>query len=100
MYVHKLTTEWIRNVQEHIQSGEVSSPIPDKKYAGKMFMRTRMQCGHKMFNLLESTTHKISLASHFRLKPSNVNCWEEFPFAKVVNNVKTLKMLLMKSANI
>ena len=54
----KLTTEHITNVQEHIQSEEVSFPLPDKKYAKvKSFMRTSMQCGHKLFNLLESMTH-------------------------------------------
>ena len=39
-YAHTLTTEQIRNVQEHIQSEEVSFPLPDKKYAGKRFMKT------------------------------------------------------------
>ena len=89
-YACKLTTEQIRNVQEHIQSEEVSFPLPDNKYEGKMFMRTSMQCGHKLFNLLESTTHKISLATYFRLKPSDVKLQGSFFSPKLLRKMSKL----------
>ena len=100
-YACKLTTEQIRNVQEHVKSVEVSFPLPDKKYAGKKFMRTSMQHGHKLFNLLECTTCKISLATYIWLKPTNVKLQGRIPFHQsCCGNVKILKKLLVKSKHI
>ena len=59
----KLSAGDIRDLSEHIQSEEISFPLPDKKCAGKRFLRCSLKKSHKMYNILASTTCKISLTT-------------------------------------
>ena len=41
-YSRKLSSTAIHAIQSHMESEEVSFPLPDHKFAGKRFMRTRL----------------------------------------------------------
>ena len=68
LYKRKLSKLQISDIQDHILSEESSFPLPDKKYAGKRFMRFNMKRCHNMYNLLESMTRKVSLSTFYRHK--------------------------------
>ena len=55
-YQRKLSIAAIEEIQNHLYSDEVSFLVPDKKFAGKIFLRTNMKQCLNMYNLLESTT--------------------------------------------
>ena len=38
-YIRKLSSSQIQDIQDHYKSGDISFPLPDKKYAEKRFMR-------------------------------------------------------------
>ena len=68
LYKRKLSKLQISDIQDHILSEDSSFPLPDKKYAGKRFMRFNMKRCHNMYNLLESMTRKVSLSTFYRHK--------------------------------
>ena len=76
----KLTSSQIQEIQSHYSSDEISFPLHDKKYAGKRFIRTSITKSHQMFNLLASTTHKISAATYHKYKPRTVKLQGRIPF--------------------
>ena len=41
-YSHKLSSSDIQQIEEHMNSEEMSFPLPDKKYVVKRFMQTSM----------------------------------------------------------
>ena len=69
----------ISDIQDHILSEESSFPLPDKKYAGKRFMRFNMKRCHNMYNLLESMTRKVSLSTFYRHKPKFIKLKGKIP---------------------
>ena len=71
-YQRKLSTAAIQEIQNHFYSDEISFPVPDKKYAGKRFLRTNIKQCLNMYNVMESTTTKISLSTLNRLRPKQV----------------------------
>ena len=79
-YSRKLTDEQVRDIQAHFVSDDISFPLPEKKYQGKRFMCNSVQKFFKMYNLLHSTTHKISLATYYRYKPKGVKFQGKIPF--------------------
>ena len=79
-YNQKLTSSQIQEIHSHYNSDEISFPLPDKKYAGKRFMRTSITKSHQMYNLLASTTHKISAATYHKYKPRTVKLQGCIPF--------------------
>ena len=62
-YTHKLSPETIADIQNHLNSEEISFPLPDRKHAGKCFMHTTMRKSLDMYNLCESTKRKISIST-------------------------------------
>ena len=38
-YTHKLSEKQIHSIEDHYQADDISFPLPDKKYKGKIFMR-------------------------------------------------------------
>ena len=59
----KLDSQDVESIRKFFVSEEASFPLPDRKYAGKRFMRGSMARIRTMYNLLHSTTRKISLST-------------------------------------
>ena len=79
-YTRKLSASQIPDIQDHYKSDEISFPLPDKKYAEKRFMRTSISQSSKMYNLLVTTTCKISTATYYKYKPKAVKLQGCIPF--------------------
>ena len=79
-YFHKLTEAQVNDIQSHFTSDDISFPLPDKIFEGKCFMHNSVQKSLKMYNLLASTTCKISLATYYRCKPKSVKFQGKIPF--------------------
>ena len=65
----KLSQQQIDDIQTHMESEEVTFPLPDTKYARKRFFKTSIGRAHKMYNVLPSCTRKISLSTYYRYRP-------------------------------
>ena len=78
-YKKKLSTDDIELIENHYTSEEVSFPMPDKKFVGKRLMRSSVNKAHKMYNLLPSTTHKISVSMYYKYKPKAINLQGKIP---------------------
>ena len=90
----KLTSAQIDDIKSHYESEEISFPLPDKKYVGKRFMCTGLAKAHKMYNLLPSTTHKISACTFHKYKPKDIKFKAKYHLGRVaVKSVRTLKTL-------
>ena len=81
-YNCKLTSSQIQDIQAHYNSDEISFPLPDKKFANKRFLRTSITKCQQMYNLLASTTCKISTATYHRYKPKAVKLQGCIPFCQ------------------
>ena len=62
-YSHKLSPTDLECIEDHMKSDDISFPLPDRKFAGKCFMKTSMKKCLSMYNLAEATKHKISLST-------------------------------------
>ena len=81
-YSRKLTEAQVNDIQSHFTPDDISFPLPDKKFEDKCFMRNSVQKSLKMYNLLASTTHKISLGTYYRYKPKSVKFQGKIPFCQ------------------
>ena len=79
-YIHKLSNEQIKSIEDHYQSDNMSFPSPDKKFKGQRFMRYSLKCSVRMYNLSQSTTRKISTATYCCYKPKLVKLQGQIPF--------------------
>ena len=79
-YTRKLSAAQIAEIQEYYTSNEVSFPLPDKKYANKRFLHTSVTKCTKMYNMLATTTRKISTATFYKYKPKAVKLQGHIPF--------------------
>ena len=79
-YTYKLSVTQIQEIQDHFASDEVSFPLPDKKYANKRFLHTSVTKCAKMYNLLSTTTRKISISTFYKYKPKTVKLQGHIPF--------------------
>ena len=78
--MRKLSAAQIEEIQAHFTSDEVSFPLPDKKYANKRFLHTSVMKCAKMYNMLATTTQKISTATFHKYKPKAVKLEGHIPF--------------------
>ena len=78
-YSHKLSSTAIHAIQNHMESEEVSFPLPDHKFAGKRFMRTSMKNALNMYNISEATKRPVSLATLYRYQPKHVKLKGKIP---------------------
>ena len=81
-FSRKFSAEQILDLQNHITSEGTSFPLPDKKYAGKRFMRFTMKRCQTMYNLMQSTSRKVSLSSFYRHKPKYVKLKGKIPLCQ------------------
>ena len=79
-YSRKLSEAQVKDIQSHFESDDITFPLPDKKFEGKRCMRNSVQKSLKIYNLLHTTTHKISLTTYYRYKPKAVKFQGKIPF--------------------
>ena len=79
-FSRKLESDEVDSIRKFLTSEEASFPLPDRKYAGKRFMRNSMSQIRNMYNLLHSTTRKISLSTLYKYKPKSVKLQGRIPF--------------------
>ena len=79
-YMRKLSSTQIEEIQAHFTSDEVSFPLLDKKYANKRFLCTSVTKYAKMYNMLATTTYKISTATFYKYKLNAVKLQGCIPF--------------------
>ena len=79
-YTRKLSSAQIEEIQAHFIFDEVSFPLPDKKYANKRFLCTSVMKCAKMYNMLATTTCKISTVTFYKYKPKTVKLQGHIPF--------------------
>ena len=65
-FSRKLDSQDVDSIRKFFYSEEATFPLPDRKYAGKRFMRGSMVRLKTMYNLLHSTTRKISLSMLYK----------------------------------
>ena len=78
-YTHKLNTENIESIQKHILSEDMSFLMPDRKYAGKQFMRCTMRRSLNIYNNLQGTKRKVFLSTFYRYQPKFVKLQGHIP---------------------
>ena len=78
-YSHKLSSTAIHVMQNHMESKEVSFPLPDCKFAGKRFMRTSVKNALNMYNISEETKRPLSLATLYHYQPKHVKLKGKIP---------------------
>ena len=61
-------------------SDEVTFPLPEAKYSGKCFFRTSVLRSQKMYNMLHTTTRKISLSTYYKYRPKKFCLQGKIPF--------------------
>lgn len=83
-YNRKLSSLDIRKITEHMQEDGVSMPLPDKKHAGKRFFRSSVRVCHNMYNILPSTSRKISLSTYYKYKPKHIKLQGKIPYRQSV----------------
>ena len=71
-YSHKLSSSAIEAIQSHMESEDISFPLPDHKFAGKCFMQTSMKKALNMYNISEATKRPVSLATLYHYRPKHV----------------------------
>ena len=78
-FKRKLCARDIESIGQFYQSDVSSFPLPDKKFAGKRFMRRSLAKSCKMYNLLPSTTRKICHSTFRKYKPKYVKLQGKIP---------------------
>ena len=79
-YIRKLETNDIESISNFFRSDDSYFPLPDKKYTGKCFMKRSVGKSWNMYNLLKSTTRKISLSTFRKYRPKNIKLQGKIPF--------------------
>ena len=78
-FVKKLSNDEIKKIQEHMKSDEVTFPLPDRKFTNIQFFRSSMIRSQCMYNMLASTTQKISIATYYKDRPKNFKLQGKIP---------------------
>ena len=78
-YVRKLHMDDIKSIENFFQTDDTSFPLPDKKHAGKRFLKHSVSKSCKMYNLLASTRRKIAESTFRKYKPNFVKLQGKIP---------------------
>ena len=79
-YKRKLKNSDKRSIRKFFHSDDMSFPLPEKKFVGKWFMKRSIEKGWKMYNLLPTTTRKISMSTFRKYRPKNIKLQGKIPF--------------------
>ena len=71
-FIRKLDANEQESIESFLCSDDASFPLPDKKYAGKRFLKTSLKNTLKMYHLLRKTTRRISMTTLRRYKPKHI----------------------------
>ena len=78
--MRKISQQQIDSIQSHMESDKVTFHLSEAKYSGKRFFRTIVFHAQKMYNMLHSTTHKISLSMYYKYHPKQFHLQGKIPF--------------------
>ena len=81
-FVKKLSNDEIKKIQEHMKSDEVTFPLPDCKFTNIWFFHRSMMRSQCMYNMLASTTWKISVATYYKYRPKNFKLQGKIPYCQ------------------
>ena len=81
-FFKKLSNEEINKIQEHMKSDEITFPLPDCKFTNKQFFHNSMMRSQQMYNMLASTTHKISVSAYYKYRPKNFKLPGKIPYSQ------------------
>ena len=99
-FFSKLSAEEIEKIREHMKSEDITFPLPDHKFVNQRFFCNSMKRAQRMYNMLPTTAHKVSLSTYYKYRPKNSNCKTKYLSAKVVaKGVKILRQWLRKLAS-
>ena len=79
-FIRKLDANEQESIESFLCSDDASFPLPDKKYAGKRFLKTSLKNTLKMYHLLRKTTRRISMTTLRRYKPKHIKLRGKIPF--------------------
>ena len=63
-----------------MKSDDVTFPLPDRKYVNQKFFCNSIKRAQRMYNMLPSTTQKISLSTYCKYRPKNFKLQGKIPF--------------------
>ena len=98
-YIRKLYPHQIKDIGKFFTSEDTSFPLPDKKYSGKRFMKGSLAKSCRMYNLLASTTRKISESTFWKYKPDIVKLQGKIPLRQSCCEVCQNFEYVLKSAS-
>ena len=65
-----------------MKSDEVTFPLPDNKFTNICFFRSSMMRLQHMYNMLASTTGKISVSTYYKYRPKNFKLQGRIPYCQ------------------
>ena len=89
----------IKSIKKFFTNEDTSFPLPDKKYSGKHFMKGSLGKSCRMYNLLVSTTRKISESTFWKYKPDIVKLQGRIPLRQSCCEVCQNFEYVLKSAS-
>ena len=98
-YIRKLECEDIESIGQFFESDATTFPLPDKKFAGKRFMKKSLCKSCKMYNLLAKTTRKVSESTFRKYKPKFIKLQGKIPYRQSCCEVCQNFEFLMASAS-
>ena len=98
-FICKLCPSDVQSIKDFFVSDQTSFPMPDKKYAGKQFMKKTLEKSCKMYNLLANTTKKKAPSTFQKYKPKSVKLQGEIPFRQMYCEVCQNFEFVMNSAS-
>lgn len=98
-YIRKLEFGQIDSIETFFKSDDSSFPLPDKKFAGKRFLKRSVFKTCKMYNMLPTTTRKISESTLRKYKPKYVKLQGKIPFRQSCCEVCQNFEFVMNHAN-
>ena len=79
-FMRKLSQEQIDNIQNHMAGDDITFPLPEAKYSGKRFFSSSVIHAQKLYNILLTYTHKISLSTYYKYRPKKFWLQGKIPF--------------------
>ena len=98
-YIRKLEREDIESIGQFFESDATTFPLPDKKFAGKRFMKKSLRKSCKMYNLLAKTTRKVSESTFRKYQPKFIKLQGKIPYRQSCCEVCQNFEFLMASAS-
>ena len=89
----------LTSIGQFFESDATTFPLPDKKFAGKRFIKKSLHKSCKMYNLLAKTTRKVSESTFCKYKPKFIKLQGKIPYRQSCCEVCQNFEFLMASAS-